>query len=134
MSRPNVTVRAFVEYEKKFFIVYAAWCERWTLPGGRPEGAEQVEETLRRELDEELGVTPTSIRFVGFGQGAQYGKEIKCAPPKIHLLYHVVADKEPTLKDPENEKGKLVTLEELKRMTDKEDGIEDFFRRFPDAL
>lgn len=137
LGRPNVTVRAFVEYTQRpgeYFMVFASWCDCWTLPGGRPEGAEPVEAVLNRELKEELGVNPRTMRFLGFGQGAQYGESIKCAPPKIHLIYHATVDKEPMIQDPENTQGKYVTLREIASMVQKEDGIDDFLKRFPDAL
>lgn len=39
--------------------------EVFIIPGGKPEGTETHEETLKRELDEELGVTVTSASYIG---------------------------------------------------------------------
>jgi ADP-ribose pyrophosphatase YjhB (NUDIX family) len=39
---------------------------RWGLPGGRPEGDETYEETLRREMDEEACVDVVRARLLGF--------------------------------------------------------------------
>jgi ADP-ribose pyrophosphatase YjhB (NUDIX family) len=43
--------------------------ERWDLPGGRPEGNETLEETLRREILEEACATVTEARLLGFCRG-----------------------------------------------------------------
>jgi 8-oxo-dGTP diphosphatase len=40
--------------------------DTYIIPGGRPEGDETEEETLRRELSEELGVTVE--KFTPFGK------------------------------------------------------------------
>src|SRR5262249_1963448 len=44
--------------------------ERWGWPGGRPEGHECWEETLRREVMEETCSIVRSARLLGFGRGA----------------------------------------------------------------
>jgi 8-oxo-dGTP pyrophosphatase MutT (NUDIX family) len=41
----------------------------WDLPGGRPEGDEDWEETLRREVLEEACATVEQARLLGFAQG-----------------------------------------------------------------
>lgn len=42
--------------------------EHWELPGGRPEGDETLEETLRRELMEEACAEVRIARLLGFCQ------------------------------------------------------------------
>jgi ADP-ribose pyrophosphatase YjhB (NUDIX family) len=41
----------------------------WGLPGGRPEGNETLEETMRREVGEEACATVLRARLLGFGRG-----------------------------------------------------------------
>ncbi|MFA5746571.1 MAG: NUDIX hydrolase [Candidatus Paceibacterota bacterium] len=46
----------------------------WTLPGGRCDAGENIEETLRREVGEEVGITDLSIEeFIGEVAGAKEG-------------------------------------------------------------
>ena len=42
---------------------------RWDLPAGRPEGLEDWEATLRREVQEEACATVTAARLLGFSRG-----------------------------------------------------------------
>jgi ADP-ribose pyrophosphatase YjhB (NUDIX family) len=41
----------------------------WDLPAGRPEGDENWEQTLRREMDEEACATVLRARLLGFTRG-----------------------------------------------------------------
>lgn len=43
--------------------------KHWDFPGGRPEGSESWEETLRREVREEACVEVTEARLLGFHRG-----------------------------------------------------------------
>lgn len=51
-------------------VLISADGERWDLPGGRPEGNETWEETLRREMREEACATVVRARLLGFSRGA----------------------------------------------------------------
>lgn len=44
--------------------------ERWGWPGGRPEGDESWEQTLRREVMEEACATVVDARMLGFTRSA----------------------------------------------------------------
>jgi ADP-ribose pyrophosphatase YjhB (NUDIX family) len=47
--------------------------ESWFLPGGRPEGRETAEQTLRREMQEEVCVTVQQAQLLGYCQIADTG-------------------------------------------------------------
>ena len=45
---------------------------RWGLPGGLMEPGESFEETARREVFEETGLTPGELRLLGVWSGKEY--------------------------------------------------------------
>jgi len=54
--------------------------ERWGWPGGRPEGDESWEQTLRREVLEEVCATVSNARLLGFCRAVCLsGSERTCA-------------------------------------------------------
>jgi 8-oxo-dGTP diphosphatase len=66
----------------------------WTAPGGRCDENETVEETLRREVAEEIGVNDLEIiKFLGEVPGAKEGDNV--------LVYLCSTDSEPKLMEPE---------------------------------
>ncbi|MCK5026781.1 MAG: NUDIX hydrolase [Candidatus Pacebacteria bacterium] len=49
----------------------------WTIPGGRCDDGEEVEETLRREVEEETGINDLYVsKFVGEFPGAKEGDKV----------------------------------------------------------
>ncbi|MFA5013195.1 MAG: NUDIX hydrolase [Candidatus Paceibacterota bacterium] len=66
----------------------------WTLPGGRCEKNEKVEITLRREVNEEVGINDLFIRdFLGEIAGAKEGD--------IVYVFKCETTQEPRLLEPE---------------------------------
>ncbi len=64
-STITVVAAAIVEQGRLLVVSKKVAPEIFYLPGGKPEAGESAEETLIRELDEELGVTPTSLTLLG---------------------------------------------------------------------
>lgn len=62
----------------------------WTVPGGRCEEGELVEDTLRREVSEEIGITDFKIlNYLGEIPGAKEGDRVllfSCATTQVPRL------------------------------------------------
>jgi ADP-ribose pyrophosphatase YjhB (NUDIX family) len=66
----------------------------WTVPGGRCEDGEKIEETLRREVREETGITDLQIsEYLGEVPGAKEGDTVP--------IFACVTKQEPILMEPE---------------------------------
>ncbi len=66
----------------------------WTTPGGRCDEGESVETTLRREVEEEIGIKNFTIKEeVGVVPGAKEGDEVH--------VFVCETEEEPTLMEPE---------------------------------
>ncbi len=57
----DVVAAAVVEEGRLLVVSKRAAPDVFYLPGGKPEPGESAEETLARELDEELGVVPRRL-------------------------------------------------------------------------
>lgn len=61
----KVVAAAIVERGRLLVVSKMAAPSVFYLPGGKPEPGENLEQTLTRELDEELGVRPVGSRLLG---------------------------------------------------------------------
>lgn len=62
----HVVTGCFINHREELLVVRKRRTTAFMLPGGKPEAGESSEATLRREWQEELGVTPTgSLTLLG---------------------------------------------------------------------
>ena len=125
----KVVCSAFIEKAGKFLIIMDPRFKVWRVPGGRAEHGEKVEETLIREMQEETGITFQNPKFIGFGQDQQYKVVDKKETSRLIMFFHVKTSQEPKLDSEEAEEHKCVTLDELKKIKNKEGALTDLFLR-----
>lgn len=78
----NVRVTGVLIEKKKVLLVKQKLDERnWSLPGGRLENYENIEEGLLREMKEETGLTVKIKRFLYLTE------KLEASPPLIHLTF-----------------------------------------------
>ena len=117
----------------KILIVFCPGFKTWRVPGGRCEHGEKVEDTLLREMKEELGMDLENPLFLGYGQDQQIEHRKSQETSRLLMFFLLKTDKEDIVRpDPEEiEKHMWVPLEQIKELEDKEGGLTDFFERNP---
>ena len=128
---PTVICSALVEKNKKFLLVLCPRFKVWRAPGGRAEFDETLEETLTREMKEEIGVTIKEPKFIGWGQDHQFHVRDQKETSRLIMFFHVKVAGELTIDPDEAEEFKWVTFEELKKHPNKEGALTDLLKRNP---
>lgn len=128
---PQVVCSAFIEKDGKFLLVFCPRFKVWRVPGGRAEWNETLEETLLREMDEEVGTKLDNPKFLGYGQDHQYHVRDQKETSRLLMFFHIKTDKKLTIDPEEAEEYKWVTFDELKNHENKEGALDDFFKRNP---
>jgi 8-oxo-dGTP pyrophosphatase MutT (NUDIX family) len=88
----------------------------WDLPGGRCDAGETLEETMQRELLEEIGLAPHQAHFM---QSAWRQRRTK---PPVHVAFFGCAlDRHRLISElqlsPEHQDAQLVAMETLPQLT-----------------
>jgi 8-oxo-dGTP diphosphatase len=101
-----------------------AYPDCWSFPGGHVEKGESTEETLLRELAEEIGVIPVSYRLIG--------EIIDPAGTNDPATYHICAVEQwngkPSIQDEEHTELRWFSLGEVEVLPDL--ALEDYRRLF----
>lgn len=97
MSNKNLCVVALINKDNRVLMglrEYKKGAPIWTFPGGRGDENETIEETLRREVYEEIGITDLIIvRLIGEKAGVKQGDKV--------LFFECSTIQEPKLMEPE---------------------------------
>lgn len=124
---------AFIKNGNKFLFVYDPFFRLWRVPGGKLEVYEKVEDCVVREVKEETDLNAKHPKFIGFGQDVHVVYLPKGAIKRSRLLmfFRVEVKSIKDIKpDPgEISKYKWLTLEEIKKHSNKEGALEDLFKR-----
>ena len=128
---PTVVCSAFIEKNGKFLMVFCPRFKVWRVPGGRAEWSETLEETLIREMREEVGVKFSNPKFIGYGQDHQYHVRDQKETSRLLMFFHIKTNKELKIDPDECEEFKWVSLEEMKKEKNKEGALTDLFEKNP---
>ena len=130
-EKPVLVVSAFIKKDNKYFVVNSTKLGFWRVPGGRVEHGEKVEETLKREMKEELNVDVKINKFLGYGQDYV---EVLSINKKVYrfLIYFEceIIGGEVKLVPEEATQYKWLTLDEIKRLKPLEPGMKELFEKF----
>lgn len=127
----QVICSTFIQKNDKVLILMCPKFKVWRVPGGRAEHGERLEDTVIREMNEEVGIKFSDPKFVGWGQDQQFHVAAQLETSRLLMFFHVQTTQEPSLDPTEAEDFKWVTLAELKEIKNKEGALVDFFNRNP---
>jgi 8-oxo-dGTP pyrophosphatase MutT (NUDIX family) len=108
-------VKAIVSVDNQFLLLRRP-CGEWDLPGGRCDDGETLEQTLHRELMEEIGLTPRWPLFI------QSGWRERTRKPPVHVAFYGCNMDRQTLVSglqlsPEHVSAQLISADELAQLT-----------------
>ena len=129
IERPVLVVSAFIKKDNKFLLTHDPKFEFWRVPGGKPRFGEKMEDALKREMKEELGMKISVDKFLGFGQDVvtPWKKEIG-SRLILYFKCHIISGE--IKKSKEVTDFTWLTLKEIKMHKNLEPAMLDFFKRF----
>ncbi len=131
-EKPTIVVSALFRKDGKFLFVRDKKFNFWRPPGGRVNWGETIEETLRREMKEEINSDIEIVKTIGFGEDFAH---IQTYDYKTHrlIIYFLCKAKEEIKSYDDNEKEsrmKWVDFDELITMKEIEPAFSDMIQRF----
>lgn len=136
-KRPTVVASAFINKDGKYLLTFCPKFNFWRVPGGRPDFGEKAEDTLKREMKEELDIEIEIIKFLGFGEDVVSFAKKPIQVSRLMLYFECKMKDETkrlsTVNNPcpdEISEIKWLSMNEIKNHQNLEPGMIDFFKRF----
>jgi len=133
-KRPILIVDAFIKKDDKYLAIKRAKnveVGTWEVPGGKVDLNEKVEDALKREIKEELGINIKINKFIGWGQGFNCLHESGHTDHRFVLYFECeIVSGELRLDGIEAKESKWATWNEFKKLKPLSKPIKDFFSRF----
>lgn len=130
-EKPVLVVSAFVKRGSKYFVVKSTKLGFWRVPGGRVNFGEKVEDTLKREMKEELCVDVKINKFLGYGQDYVEVPSINKKAYRFIVYFECeIVNGEVKLVPEEATQYKWLTLKEIKKLEPLEPGMKELFEKF----
>lgn len=135
-----IGVKALIENEKGEILVLNSSPAKmefahtkkdfWDLPGGKIKKDEQVEQALRREIEEELGVDGKKLEIIGIFDASVSNMKVSDHSASLALVTYTCALPDSRFKlNPEHSEYRWVPRKEAKKLLS-----EKFNRTFIDKL
>ncbi len=133
-ERPILIVDTFIKKSNKYLAVKRAngvEINTWETPGGKVDLNEKVEDALKREIKEELGVKIKIKKFLGWGQGFNCFHEKRFKVHRFILYFECsIISGKLNIDKKESKEYKWVTLKEFKKLKPLSKPIKDFFKNY----
>ena len=99
------------EHGEILFVLHTYGRKDWSLPGGGAKTGESMQQTMERELFEEIGHVPSNLQFIGiFHYVHRFGKDrVACFSGIIHSQTILSLDKK-EIRDAKFEEMSLLSL------------------------
>jgi ADP-ribose pyrophosphatase YjhB (NUDIX family) len=130
--KPSIVCSAVIKKDDKYLVIFDPLFSEWRVPGGRLELNETVEQGLKREIQQELGLNIEVNTFLGFGQDSNQLNGIPLSRVVLYFLCGAETEDLKNLKlDPDEVAGlRWMTMDEIKKEPKLENAMKDFFKRF----
>lgn len=131
---PTAIASAFIKKDNKYLVVFEPKFNNtgiWRVPGGRIEFGEKAENTVVREMQEELGIKVKVNNFMGYGQDKVIVRKKLNASRLILYFECEIVEGEPSIDHDDKEASLMrrVTLDELKKLDPLEESIKDLLSK-----
>ena len=100
-TKEEISVRGVILKDDKVLLTYSNVFMDYATPGGRLEGKESYEDTLKRELREEIGVVIHIIKRLGYIMEMRMENNVFVQKKNIYFLVKPILYQEPKRKQEE---------------------------------